>query len=315
MQRKQAHLHYAFTLVELLVVIAIIGILIAMLLPAVQAAREAARRMQCTNNVKQWTLAVHNHCDATRGWLPAVCPWESLLDNGRTYKRVSWPVELWPYVEQDSLYAQYDFSKHFYENGNIETHRVHMPLYGCPSDKAGAEQSHSDAYWRILSNYVANMGNTHLWQNSYEIDAFTGAPFGVNHIYRLSEIQDGTSNTACFSEIIIASANSVDDSRGDLLNDEGSPGFMSFSTPNSSSPDNCIKCAASTQVGGKDYGRLPCDVVGNNTQVQLAARSNHPGGVNVSMCDGSVHFVPDMVSQIVWEAMLSGNAGEVFEMP
>jgi len=308
---------HAFTLVELLVVIAIIGILVAMLLPAVQAAREAARRMQCGNNVKQWALATHSHCDTNHGWLPAIqCNTTSrTLENGRHYYRISWPVELWPYIEQEILYDQYDFNKHFYQGKNIETLRTHVPAYSCPSDVTGADQGHATPYWRVLGNYVANVGNTHLYQNAYDQDIFTGAPFGVHHTYRFSEITDGTSNTACFSEIIIASPGTSDDDRGDILDNDGSPGFMSILTPNSSSPDECIFCTPSSLANGSDYNRIPCVPVSSVAEIQIAARSNHPGGVNVGMCDGSVRFVPDVISQVVWEAMLSTHGGEIYEMP
>ena len=307
----------AFTLVELLVVIAIIGILIALLLPAVQAAREAARRSQCTNNLKQWTLGVHNHLDSNKEYFPiGANPDIRRVENGREYHRISWPVELWPYVEQSTLFDRYDFTKGFYQAPNMDLCREHVAAYSCPSDTAGAEQDHNDTYWRVMGNYVTNMGNTHLHQNAADQAIFSGSPFGVGHVYRMAEIRDGTSNTACFSEIIIASPGGVDDNRGDLLNNEGSPAFMSILTPNSSSPDQCRKCKVSAQdPANKDYQIIPCSVVADNNQYQIAARSRHPGGVNVSMCDGSVRFVSETVSQQVWEGLLSGRGGEVVQLP
>ena len=307
----------AFTLVELLVVIAIIGILIALLLPAVQAAREAARRMQCTNHIKQWTLAVHTHADAHNGFFNiGGNPDNRVCQNGRRYLRISWPVELWPFVEQQQLFSQYDFTRGFFENPNIETCRAHISFYSCPSDKPKSEQARSDTYWRVMGNYVVNMGNTHLHQDAYDQSIFTGASHGIGHVYGLKNIVDGTSNTACFSEIIIASPGEVNDNRGDILNNEGSPGFMSFNTPNSAAPDEIRNCKPGTTVAGQgEYRKLPCVVVGGNTEYQIAPRSNHTGGVHVSMCDGAVKFVSDTIAQRVWAAALSADGGESETLP
>ena len=318
----------AFTLVELLVVIAIIGILIALLLPAVQAAREAARRMQCTNNLKQWALATHSHVEATKGWLSiGGNPDEPRrnLENGKDYYRISWPPELWPYVEQTQLFAGYDFGKSFYykkpgvnendlngELDNMKTQRKTVPGYYCPSDNPNADQGRTDGYWRVMGNYVTNMGNTHLHQDGQDQLDYKGSPFGIGHVYRLESIADGTSNTACFSEILIASPGTIDDNRGDILNNEGSPGFMSKLTPNSPAPDNCRQCAPGTETNK----RMPCVVAPDgNTRVHIAARSNHTGGVNVSLCDGSVTFVSETIAAETWEAALSSNGGESVSWP
>ncbi len=309
---RRRHRH-AFTLVELLVVIAIIGILVGLLLPAVQAAREAARRMQCTNNLKQWTLACHNFADANRGFFPiGANPDVRKVQNGKTYSRISWPTEVWPYVEQNALYSQYDLTLHFYQAPNIATYRVHVPGYACPSDVTNANQGTADTYWRVMGNYVVNMGNTHLHQDAADQAAFTGSPFGVGHTYKMAQIVDGLSNTACFSEIINAAPGTVNDNRGDILNNEGSPGFMSKLTPNSRSPDHIRRCAPGTNDPLNSlYRTVPCTPVGGNTLYHLAARSRHTGGVSLSLCDGSVRFVSQGVDQLTWQALLSGRGGEV----
>ncbi|TWT31980.1 DUF1559 domain-containing protein [Blastopirellula retiformator] len=305
-----------FTLVELLVVIAIIGVLIALLLPAVQQAREAARRAQCTNNLKQWTLASHMFADTYTDWFPLGgmngTDNPTRVENGRSYHRVTWAVQLWPYIEQTALYDQYDFTRHFHDTPNRDTLRHAIDGYYCPSDKVGATQATTDTYWRVLGNYVGNMGNAHLHQTSTDAAAFRGSPFRIRHVSRLSEVTDGTSNTALFSELIIASPGQLDDNRGDFLNNEGSPGFMSLLTPNASSPDQCRSCTASSMDPANNlYRSIPCSTVGQNHEMQIAARSQHPGGVMVSMCDGSVRFVSETVSQGIWEATLSTYGGEV----
>lgn len=308
-----------FTLIELLVVIAIIAVLIALLLPAVQQAREAARRAQCINKLKQWTLASHNFADTHKGYFPlgAMNPTgnPTTVESGQNYYRITWHVLLWPFIEQGNLYKNYNLDQPFYAGNNINMVRVHVPLYTCPSDigGGGAEHSHADGYWRAMGNYVANMGNTHLYQNAADQAIFSGSPFGVRHTYRMADITDGLSNTGCFSEILIAAPNqtSAVDTRGDILNDEGSPGFMSLRTPNSSASDQCRHCVdASETPGTNKYQIMPCVEVAGNTQVQIAPRSRHTGGVNMSMCDGSVRFVSNSVSQLVWVAALSGRGGE-----
>ena len=268
--------------------------------------------MQCTNHLKQWSLAVHTHADGHSGWFNiGANPDVRTCENRKEYRRISWPVELWPYIEQQQIYSQYDFTRGFYEDPNMETQRVPISFYSCPSDKPNSVQAQSDTYWRVMGNYVTSMGNTHLHQDGYDQSIFKGSSHGVGHVYGLKNMVDGTSNTACFSEIIIASPGQIDDNRGDILNDEGSPGFMSFNTPNSAAPDECRQCKPSTTVAGTgEYRKLPCVVVGGNSTYQITARSNHTGGVNLSMCDGSVTFVSETLSQRIWEAVLSADGGE-----
>lgn len=313
---------HGFTLIELLVVIAIIATLVAILLPAVQQAREAARRSTCKNNLKQWTLALHNHIDTYAGWMP---PGAGVNDNrtyedGRKYKRVTWHVLLWPYIEQGSLYDGFDLKKNFYETPNIGQLRYQVPLYNCPSDLGPSDQgaTNDPNYWRVQGNYVANWSNNHLYGNQYDEVTFKGAPFESGHTRRLAEVLDGTSNTACFSEIIIGSPGQTADSRGDHLNDDGQPSFMSFLTPNSPSPDESIKCSAAAQnPASTEYKTVPCTVaVGQNglgyqSGVQYGARSRHTGGVQLSLCDGSVRFVSENISSITWSALCSTKGGEV----
>jgi prepilin-type processing-associated H-X9-DG protein len=306
------------------VVIAIIGVLIALLLPAVQAAREAARRSQCSNNLKQWALAAHVHADANKGWLnTAGSPNARTMANGKAYQRLSWPTELWAFIEQVPLAEKYNYSQAYYQGTNIDTYRVRIPAYYCPSDKPNSTQGPAaGTYWTVVGNYVVNSGNTHLHVNTADAAIQTGSPYAIGNVYGLESIIDGTSNTAGFSEVLILADKytttdaGTDDSRGNILNNERTPCFMSILTPNSKSPDEVRTCmSGTTDPTNSLYKKYPCSVAADNNAVQNAARSNHSGGVNVSMFDGSVKFVTDTIAHSIWQAGLSSGGRESETLP
>ncbi len=230
----------AFTLVELLVVIAIIGILVGLLLPAVQAAREAARRMQCTNNLKQWTLAFHNFESAYKRFPKG-------SSNGDPNKRQTWVMYLWPYVEQNALATTTNYREHFYlppntipaasagGNGLTGTTGRRVPAYLCPSDNGTVDQDDHPNYQRTRGNYVVNWGNSWYGQNPQPAGL---APF--HHIngarsnpgvVRFGSLTDGTSNTLMMSEYLLAKSRQDNDWRGDIHNDDGVFRFHTLLTP------------------------------------------------------------------------------------
>ena len=287
----------AFTLVELLVVIAIIGVLIALLLPAVQQAREAARRMQCTNNQKQIALAMHNHHDV----------FKKLPIGATNAPRHTFWVEIWDFIEQHALADKYDKTQPFYVSPHIVQNSTNglcaqiVEGYYCPSDKINVLWQ-GDAYWRVRGNYVGNFGYT-----AGADDTLKSAPFARNDGVRyMSDILDGTSNTLLISEVIMAKANNWD-SRGDILNDDGpGSGFMTNNTPNGGidNPQLCTNAAPNP----------PC-TTDSSTPTHVAARSRHPGGVNAALADGSVRFIPETVSLAVWRAAGSTAGREALALP
>ena len=300
-RRCRRFLH-GFTLVELLVVIAIIGVLVALLLPAIQAARESARRSQCLNHLKQWGLAMQLYHDA-RGQLPL---------GSRTAPRQTWVMHIWPYVEQNALASRNDLTINFYEppgtiGGTLDgLTGQYLALYYCPSD-VGSDQT-SGWYQRRRGNYVVNWGNTKYDQGT---DRYGTAPFShVNgnrdtpRATNFKDVVDGTSNTLMMSELLKAWSNEDNDWRGDIHNDDGVFRFHTLLTPNTSAPDSIAS------GWFQDTGDPSMPAVAGRGQM-TASRSRHPGGVHALLCDSSAGFYSESISLNVWQALGSMDGGEV----
>ena len=302
-----------FTLVELLVVIAIIGILIALLLPAVQSAREAARCIQCNNNLKQWGLGMQLYENNYKFFPYGTISGSALLGSGDSpgrnalananvggpgaSRRQTWVIALWPYIEQQSLYDQYDFDYNFFNDENRTCITTGVALYNCPSDIDGMWKANH--YYHERGNYLVNWGNGSFRQTESD---FKGAPFSMNKQYRHADIRDGISNTMFMSEVLKPLSDEDFDFRGGLMNDDqASAQYMTLFTPNSGvDSTRCVDAQhpAPCQLGAKTY---------------LQARSHHPGGVNVLFGDGSVHFINDSIDLQVWQALGSTRGREIID--
>lgn len=319
MDRKRQN---GFTLVELLVVIAIIGILVALLLPAIQAAREASRRASCVNNEKNWTLAMQNFL-SSKGTFPGAA---YTFPGGA---RHGWPPQVWPYIEEDNIYSRYDYKKGYYQPPNAlplsdpgnrnAPSAVHTKLYSCPSDRGPAYYAWvGTGTLSIRANYVINWG-------PFEYQPPPGpnfppkawAPFGFlnfksapSRLTKAKHFTDGMSKTMLLSEYLMHPEDSAVDGRGDILNDVGDALYMTVNTPNSSVPDEEAfnYCVPAPKM--PCHSPAPTSINGRGTH--NAARSNHPGGVNVSNADGSVIFVVDEIDINVWRAMSTMNGDEVY---
>jgi prepilin-type N-terminal cleavage/methylation domain-containing protein/prepilin-type processing-associated H-X9-DG protein len=291
----------AFTLVELLVVITIIGILIALLLPAVQAAREAARRMQCSNNLKQTAMALHIYHEQ-KGIFP---PGNSSWDGGTHW--VSWMTYLLPFLENENVIAGVNLNTAAY----TEIYRLKIQTYRCPSDNADRDSRGNWVQPTGLgfsrSNIVACFRPDGNWiEPGAPVVGGAGTPtkralFNYNVAHRISDVTDGTSNTVAISEII-SGPNDTLDLRGQWWNDYGCH-YEHLQNPNAPL-DVMISLAVLC-----DPSKVNCVAQGGWEAAHFAASSYHPGGVNVGLADGSVRFANEVVNSAVWQAAASIDGG------
>jgi len=301
---------HGFTLVELLVVIAIIGVLVALLLPAVQAARESARRAQCENNLKQVGLAMQNYYSA-KGTFPPGCLANGFAPNPK-FGNTLGPshtafILLLPYLEGTTVEDIYDYDARANDPPNERAVGTSIHTYLCPSDDA------QDRRWLFFarSNYAVNYGSGNTVGSETEID--TDGPFREGVGRKIKQISDGTSNTALVSELLSGredyeSSKKSGDIRGLWAQlDMGSCAYTHKYTPNSSVGD--------LLYGGIRYCRpdidLPCALGSGGWSEQYAsARSHHVGGVNVVFADGHVAFVVDTIDATTWRFLGSMNDGK-----
>lgn len=319
-----------FTLVELLVVIAIIGILIALLLPAVQAAREAARRSQCTNNLKQLGLALHNYHDVHKSFpsaaiyigdppvAPETYPSSSFRHAGWG---ATWVTTILPFFEQQALWDQYDFNLPSDDPVNSDVVSTQLPTFSCPSTDplpnvngdTGNSTTPNNPYAK--GNYAVNTGGRYAHENQSPVGwmdrtvraPFTFRPAGVTSI---RDCLDGTSNTIYLGEIMGQPSN------GDCRGAWGRIGCTVFSKNTRNASDQWIATPnADVSISSNLYDCPPycasssmfpnCYDCGGDGRGGNAARSEHPGGVNMGLGDASVRFVSETIDRITYRNAMS----------
>jgi prepilin-type N-terminal cleavage/methylation domain-containing protein/prepilin-type processing-associated H-X9-DG protein len=313
-----------FTLVELLVVIAIIGILVALLLPAVQAARESARRSQCTNNVRQMGLALQIYHDTHKHFPPGH---EETGVDGPSYRhQLSWLTLCLPFLEERAIADMItpdliDPATNAHTNVKlVEAGRNVIPTFTCPSDPispyevAGVPRDSAQALYFAPTNYLGNQGIVCECRTKV-----CSGMFGHDTKFKMSQITDGTSHTIAVGESL----------KGDLdpstLTDNyiylaGSGNADDISTCVGGEPNTADR--ATVWIGGQPHlnmfstsrppndPRTDCKAPSNGC-TNFAARSAHPGGAMLAFADGSVRFVSDSIDETTMQALGTRAAGDI----
>ena len=313
-----------FTLIELLVVIAIIGVLIALLLPAVQAAREAARRSLCLNNLKQLALAANNYHDVNLSF-PGNSYSAATSATGDTYPNYSCFVRMLPFTEQSALYSALNIGLEAYNKENMTIASVAIGSLYCPSDawqpqpistttaqasfnyqKVGGQfitDANGNPFLQQFTSYAGNQGT--FWasyQRNYgaaEGAMQNGVIYG-DSVVNISGITDGTSQTVLFAEKAHSLYAIFDPQYQNSDSAWNSPKWYdtlvtSYIPPNAGITQNNIPSITYVYPAG--------------------ASSLHPGGVNVAFCDGSVRFIKNSISSWTYSGSTGAPGGGSAQMP
>jgi prepilin-type N-terminal cleavage/methylation domain-containing protein/prepilin-type processing-associated H-X9-DG protein len=311
-----------FTLIELLVVIAIIGVLIGLLLPAVQKVRDAANRTKCSNNLKQVGLALHNYYSTFEffppgqtGWTDAATPYP-FVPGMSTGGRTCWVIYLLPFIEQQALYGElyawmvanknviYENEASYGTSPYPNAINTIIPTLVCPADSASPKDGTASSPYHegFHGNYsLCGAGMTDLTGAAGNGTALDGI-FYAGSRTRVADITDGTSNTLAGAETILVNG-ANDDRRGRYWNSYAMAETLisTVASPNTSTGDHSYTCTAIPMA--------PCTTAGSYVKY---ARSYHPGGVNGVMADGSVRFFANSINLTgVWQPLGTRAGGEV----
>ncbi len=298
---------HGFTLIELLVVIAIIAILIALLLPAVQKAREAARRTQCRNNLHQLAIACQNYHDVHSSF-----PYSST----RGRNRHTWAAFILPFIEQQTVFANYNYNNNWSHDSNQAVVRTHIPVYKCPSVPSRGNRldlfNVANDRWAAPGDYAPPESIADVIFDEGILER-RGSIFGSmqrDFTVAISQILDGTSQTLLLVECAGRPDHWIRGSRGP---DDHSPGFGNFPVVAGrvrgagwADHLNSVPLHSFARDGLSVPGPAALNASNNNE-----AFSFHPGCVVAAFCDGSVKVLNEDIELSVYASLITRNGYEV----
>lgn len=302
----------AFTLIELLVVISIIGVIISLLLPAIQQARESARRSQCTNNLRQYGIAIHNYEETHKQFPMAGQNWQ--------LPHVGWQVRILPYAEQSQIFDQLNFVmpttaayNTILADGQVARLKQ-VPYSTCPSD----DSTSLDGNWQQTS-YSGSLGSqlatsadtncqpflafatpgTAVHGNTLDLRQLSGVFSRTMPRVRFRDVRDGLDKTICVGEILFE------------CNDHAT-GWWNYNGMGNAHATTTVPINTFTTCG-ENQGKTPpvqCSAR-NNWNYSWGFRSRHPGGANFLFCDGSVHFLSQNIDHVMYQRLGGRSEGGV----
>lgn len=321
MARRGKWLRAGFTLMELLVVIALLGILLALLLIAVQRSRAVAARSGCQNNLRQIALALQNYQSSHGSFPPGAAP----------PSHAAALIHLLPFLDQGDKYKQYDLTKDLNLATQVQAQIGDISVFLCPNDPSPGGRAPRGTPFFGRSNYFVNHGTSARFSNADQATAgmFDYALDGRG--VRPGQVTDGSSNTVAFSEIKRGNPQDSSPLETDVtwiaLTGEWSDDYQPFPECDNFEQHTVFKYTGCqyyrgyfitsfyTHTAVPNYKGRDCVHLDVNQKTTLdrghqAARSYHPGGVNAAFADGSVHFIRDTISLALWKALGTRAAGD-----